>query len=127
MKIAGFDNHMFEGAAIAVGSGAVAEGGEIALVGDGVSLTIDRSTVADGSFMDLLRRILGEVPDVFKLRTSGACLWIEKNGDVFVNDKLVGNDPTMLPRVLYFFLKSAIPQVACAGATEAVVALGGGK
>ena len=127
MKIAGFDNHMFGGASIAVGRGASAEGGEIAVAGDGVSLTIGKSTVADGSYMDLLRGILGEVPDVFKLRTSEACLWIEKNGDVFVNDKLVGNDPSMLPRALYFFLKSAIPRVDGAGATEAVKVLGGGS
>lgn len=115
--IVGFDNHMFPGASIAVGMGAVAEPGQVALGGNGHALVVGGTgVVVDGQPVKLervviaLKRILGDAPEAFELRSPDAHFKVDSAGFVYVDGQVAGQDPEMMVRVLAFMVKTLCPQ-----------------
>jgi hypothetical protein len=99
---------------VALGRGAQASGGQIALSNGTKQLTISR----DGTDCSLevvcssLREIFGESEPGFFIKTPQASLKIDKEGVVFVNDVVVGSDPKILTQALTFLLSLYVEATA---------------
>ena len=119
MKTIGFDNHMFPGAAVAVGRMAQANDGEVAVRDGGRSLVIARGgafvdgrPASNGEIVSVLKEIFGETPGLFELRSPDGRLEVDSAGNIAVNGQLAGRDPEMLTRALSFLARTLCPQVA---------------
>ena len=117
MKVLGFDNHMFPGAAIAVGRRAAAGSEEVALCNGSRSLVVTKKdALVDGrpasndEIISTMKEIFGDAPEAFELRSPGGSVVVYSSGTVVVNGQVVGQSPEMLSRVLSFVVETVCPQ-----------------